>query len=226
MCQYYMPILRGRQWRPGLFFDKALLYPACPVALVTAEQEHSNSLWHRVRRRVTGRVVVVLAAFVALVWLAHPSPLWFLAGGLFVGVGEMVRLWAAGHLRKNEQVTTTGPYAHVKNPLYLGSLMIMIGFGVMSRVYWLLAVGLVVFFSYYAPYKKHRESDRLRERFGEVWTAYDAAVPDYIPRLRPYDRRGAERWQAGLVADNSEYGMAVAVVLGAAAIGLRWWMAP
>jgi protein-S-isoprenylcysteine O-methyltransferase Ste14 len=173
---------------------------------------------------VTGKVVLVVLAFAALVWLARPSPVWFLAGGALVGLGEMIRLWAAGHLQKNADVTTTGPYAHVKNPLYLGSLLIMVGFGMMSRVWWLLAAGLAVFAIYYAPFKKRRESDRLRERFGERWVGYDRAVPDYLPRWTPYARRGAARWQPALVVENSERGMAVAVVCAVALIGLRWWL--
>jgi protein-S-isoprenylcysteine O-methyltransferase Ste14 len=189
-------------------------------------KRQSDGPWRRLRRRVTWRVIVVYCVFALLVVLSQPTPLSLLLGASCVVVGELVRVWAAGHLRKNEEVTTTGPYAYVKNPLYLGSLLIMVGFGVMSRVYWVLAVGVVVFLIYYAPYKKHRESDRLRERFGEAWTAYDVSVPDYIPRLSPYERRGTVRWRSSLVAENSEYGMAMVVMLGAVGIGLWWWMAP
>lgn len=169
---------------------------------------------------------MVWASFGVLVWLAHPSVLSFSAGLGLIGLGEFVRLWAAGHLQKNEQLTTTGPYAYVKNPLYVGSLLIMTGFGLMARSYWLLAVGLVVFAAYYAPYKKRREGDRLRERFGQPWIDYDAAVPDYLPRLSPYPQRGTAQWRSWLVSDNSEYGMAVGIAVGVLLVGMRWWLLP
>lgn len=169
---------------------------------------------------------MVWAAFAVLVWLAHPSALSFAIGVVLIALGEFVRLWAAGHLQKNEVLTTTGPYAFVKNPLYVGSLLIMLGFGVMARNYWLLAVGIVVFGVYYAPYKKRREGDRLRERFGKRWTDYDHAVPDYLPSLQPYANRGTERWRSVLVTDNSEYSMAVGVAVGVLLVGMRWWVLP
>ena len=190
------------------------------------ESHGQQQLWQRWRRRTTWRAVVVWASFGVLVWLAHPSVLSFSVGLVLIGLGEFVRLWAAGHLRKNEQLTTTGPYAYVKNPLYVGSLLIMTGFGLMARSYWLLAVGLVVFAAYYAPYKKRREGDRLRERFGQPWIDYDTAVPDYVPRLSPYPQRGTARWRSWLVSDNSEYGMAVGIAVGVLLVGMRWWLLP
>jgi protein-S-isoprenylcysteine O-methyltransferase Ste14 len=193
---------------------------------MTTEHRKQKSLWQLLRRRTTWRAVVVWAAFAVLVWLARPSIVSFSIGVVLIALGEVVRLWAAGHLQKNEALTTTGPYAYVKNPLYVGSLLVMLGFGIMAQNYWLLGVGLVVFALYYAPYKKRREGDRLRERFGQRWVDYDAAVPDYLPSLTPYPKRGKERWRSWLVSDNSEYSMAVAVVVGVAVVGLRWWVLP
>jgi protein-S-isoprenylcysteine O-methyltransferase Ste14 len=191
---------------------------------VRAEQERKKTLSHLLRRRVTVKVMAVAAYVTAVAWLAHPSRPSFLAGLAVIAVGEAIRLWAAGHLQKNLQVTTTGPYAHVKNPLYLGALLILAGFLVMSQVWVLGAIGLVVFFAYYAPFKKQRESDRLRERFGQQWVDYDRAVPDYLPRLSPYAGRGAAQWQPALVVENSEHGTAAAVLFGVVLIGLRWWL--
>ena len=88
-------------------------------------------------------------------------------GLLVVAAGEAVRIWAAGHLYKNERVVTSGPYAYVKNPLYLGTFLIMVGFCMMASKFVFLAIGLVVFVAYYAPFKQRRESGRLRERFGD-----------------------------------------------------------
>jgi protein-S-isoprenylcysteine O-methyltransferase Ste14 len=191
-----------------------------------ADQSAKTSLVQRWQRRTTWRTVVVWAAFAALVWLAQPSVLSFSIGVVVIVAGELLRIWAAGHLRKNEALTTTGPYAYVKNPLYVGSLLIMLGFGVMARNYWLLLIGIAVFGLYYAPYKKQREGDRLRERFGQQWVDYDTAVPDYLPNLRPYPKRGTEPWRSWLVVDNSEHSTAVAVAVGVVLVGMRWWLLP
>jgi len=193
---------------------------------VGGERHERKSLWQRWQRRTTWRTAVVWAAFGVLVWLAHPTVLSFAVGVVLISMGEALRLWAAGHLQKNEALTTTGPYAYVKNPLYVGSLLIMLGFGLLARSYWLLGVGVLVFAIYYAPYKKHREGDRLRERFGQRWADYDAAVPDYLPQLRPYAQRGPEPWRSWLVIDNSEHSTAVAVVMGLVLVGMRWWLLP
>jgi protein-S-isoprenylcysteine O-methyltransferase Ste14 len=210
----------------GLFFADVLLYSCCFGGDVKADDQQLNGLWQRWQRRTTWRTVVVWAAFAVLVWVAHPSPGFFSIGLVLIALGECLRLWAAGHLQKNEALTTTGPYAYVKNPLYVGSLLIMLGFCLMARNYWLLAVGLVVFGVYYAPYKKRREGDRLRERFGQRWLDYDTAVPDYLPNLQPYPKRGQERWRSWLVIDNSEHSTAVAVVVGVLLVGMRWWLLP
>ena len=187
------------------------------------DERGKSRWWYRLRRRATWRATTVCAYSAMFVYFSHPSVGSIIIGSLLIVTGEWLRIWAAGHLRKNEQVTTTGPYSHAKNPLYLGSLFILVGFGVMAQVYLLLAVGLLVFVMYYAPYKKHRERDRLRERFGEIWINYDVAVPDYLPRLRPYPQRGGERWRLSRVGDNSEHGTAAAVFFGMVLLVGLWW---
>ena len=147
-----------------------------------------------------------------------------MVGLLIVGIGELLRVWAAGHLRKNLAVITTGPYAFVKNPLYLGTLLIILGLGLIARIYWLLAIGLGIFIAYYAPYKKRRETQRMVKRFGQSWNHYALEVPDYLPRLKPYSRVGSERWRWHLVVENSEHLTLIAVAVGSALLGLRWWL--
>ena len=120
------------------------------------------------------------------------QPAWFIPGALVTFAGEWLRLWAAGHLRKNKQLTTTGPYSYVKNPLYIGTLLITIGYSAMAQNIYILIGGFVWFFIYYAPYKKKQENEKLVGSFGHAWTVYDKAVPDYLPRLTPYPEQGHE----------------------------------
>jgi len=174
-------------------------------------------------KRVTLKTVPIYLALILLLIFARPMLAWFVPGLLIVVVGELLRIWAAGHLKKTKEVTTTGPYAYVKNPLYLGTLLTLIGFCLMARNPYLLLIGLAVFFVYYAPFKKKREGDRLRQYFGQAWDDYDRAVPDYLPSLRPYAKRGTGRWDLKWFYENSEDGTALAVALGVIAISLRFW---
>jgi protein-S-isoprenylcysteine O-methyltransferase Ste14 len=174
-------------------------------------------------RRVTLKTVPIYIAIVILLVMAKPEIAWFLPGFVLAVAGEAIRIWAAGHLRKTKEVTTTGPYAYVKNPLYLGTLLILIGFCMMAVNWWLLAAGLAVFFVYYAPFKKKREGGRLLDKFGSDWTDYDQAVPDYIPRITPYPHRGAKAWSKEVFFENSEDGTLLSVALGILLLSLRFY---
>jgi protein-S-isoprenylcysteine O-methyltransferase Ste14 len=155
---------------------------------------------------------------------ARPTLSSYFFGFVPVILGEGVRVWAAGHLRKNEVLTTSGPYAYLKNPLYFGTFWIMTGFCLMARNLPLMGVGLTAFLLYYAPYKKHREGSRLLERFGESWREYDRRVPDYLPRLTPYKGRGNQKWDRSLFLKNDEQGTLLSVLLGLTLVALRLWM--
>ncbi|HLF86876.1 MAG TPA: isoprenylcysteine carboxylmethyltransferase family protein [Nitrospiria bacterium] len=172
-------------------------------------------------KKATKKTIPIYIISLLLVLFAKPDLKMYIAGLLLIIAGELVRVWAAGHLRKNMEVTTTGPYAYVKNPLYLGTLFIMTGFSIMARNIYVLAIGLMIFFFYYVPFKKGVESDRLRERFGDLWTRYDKHVPDYIPRISPYPEGGGKSWDLSIFIDNSEHGIVLIVLLGMAAIGVR-----
>ena len=99
-------------------------------------------------KRVTLKTVPIYLALILLLIFARPTLGWLLVGLVFVLIGEALRIWAAGHLKKTKEVTTTGPYAYVKNPLYLGTLLILIGFCLMARNPYLLLIGLTFFFVY------------------------------------------------------------------------------
>jgi protein-S-isoprenylcysteine O-methyltransferase Ste14 len=173
-------------------------------------------------KRVTYKTVPVYLAIAVLIVFARPELAWFLPGVFLVAAGEALRIWAAGHLMKTQEVTTTGPYAHVKNPLYLGTLLILVGFCLIASSTLLLIIGLAVFIIYYAPFKKKRESERLLNKFGSAWSEYDQAVPAYFPRFSPYSKRGSRQWSRDLFFENSEDGTLLAVLLGTAILLLRF----
>ncbi len=96
--------------------------------------------------------------------------------------GLWLRGYAAGYVRKNTELTTSGPYAHTRNPLYLGSMLIAFGFGAASASWMVVGLLAVLFAAIYIP-TIQSEEEYLRGRFVE-FDRYAATVPRLFPRLR------------------------------------------
>lgn len=187
-------------------------------------------------KKLTWKLLLVYAAVIVLIVTADPNPRkyltwWFWTGLGIVAIGQWVRFWAAGHLVKNKVLTVTGPYAYVKNPLYIGTFLGMVGFALVAKgdpasPYWYfryfnwlwLAAGTLVFVAYYVPYKKKREGSRLHDIFGADWDHYDQAVPDYFPKLTRYERAQDRPWSWAATCENSEQWTPLAILAGALAI--------
>jgi len=137
--------------------------------------------WSRVARRI--RVPLGFAFAVLYFWLARPSWRSLAFGAVLIIPGLVIRAQASGHVRKNEALAMSGPYAHTRNPLYLGSLLMGIGFALAARSWWVGTALIAMFFAIYVPVIRSEEAF-LRERFPE-FEAYAKAVPRMIPRLRP-----------------------------------------
>ena len=132
-------------------------------------------------RRIRVPVGFVVAAL--YVWLAHPNWRSMLYGSAIILPALLLRTAASGHVKKNQEVTTSGPYAYTRNPLYLGSIILLIGFGVASRNLWLAVVLVLIFLALYLPVVLDEE-DYLKANFPE-FDDYARKVPRIIPRLRP-----------------------------------------
>ncbi|MFO0981173.1 MAG: hypothetical protein U1E76_05375 [Planctomycetota bacterium] len=178
----------------------------------------------------TSRRLFVYACVLLVLAFARPAPLLLAIGAALALGGELLRLWACGHLRKNKAVITSGPYAHVKNPLYLGTFLILIGFCIAasnledrSRFILLAALPffLGIFFVYYLPYKMRVEGDRLRKRFGSEFDVYDQHVPSFVPRLTRWKDAAPLKWSSALVMENSEIPTLTWVVFGLGLITLK-----
>ncbi len=135
--------------------------------------------WNRIARRI--RVPLGFVFAVLFLWLARPTPLYLLLSLALVVPGLLLRGHASGYVKKNAELTTTGPYAHTRNPLYLGSMTIAFGFAVAARSLWIAAVLVVLFIAIYVPVIRSEE-DYLRSVFPE-FDAYAATVPRLLPRL-------------------------------------------
>jgi hypothetical protein len=173
--------------------------------------------WQKIARRI--RVPLGFAAAALYLWeLIKHKPLWqpMAWSLLLVLPGLWLRGYAAGYVKKNSELTITGPYAHVRNPLYLGSILIAAGFAValMSLPF---AIALVVFFLLiYVPVIASEEAF-LRDTFLEFeW--YCARVPRLIPRITPARAPDGPRGQSGsfsfdLYRKHREYNSAIGAAL-------------
>lgn len=127
------------------------------------------------------RIVVSLLIGGAFWFLSKPTFLSIAAGVPFVLLGEAIRIWSSGYIRKNEELATTGPYALTRNPLYLGNGIMGFGFVLMGRDLSLIFF-FFVFFTLIYRSTIQREEARLSAKFGERFAEYVAAVPRFFPR--------------------------------------------
>ncbi len=165
----------------------------------------------------------VLAA--VYLWLARPE-WWSIAAGTAIALaGVGIRAAASGHVKKNEELTTTGPYAYTRNPLYLGSIVIAVGFALAARSVWIGAVLVVMFLGIYLPVIRSEEAF-LRGKFAD-FDAYCARVPRLLPRLTPAPSEGGA-FSRELYLRHREYNALVGTLLMAGALicKLVWYPHP
>ncbi|MGC1450619.1 MAG: isoprenylcysteine carboxylmethyltransferase family protein [Candidatus Sulfotelmatobacter sp.] len=139
------------------------------------------SSWSRVARRI--RVPLGFVFAVLYLWLARPTWRFMALGAILIVPGLLIRALASGHVRKNEALATSGPYAYTRNPLYLGSWLIGMGFAVAARSWWVGVVLVVMFFAIYLPVIRGEEAF-LRQKFPE-FEEYARQVPRMFPRIIP-----------------------------------------
>lgn len=163
--------------------------------------------WRRKARRVRVPLGFLFAAF--YIWRAQPSWTSMAAGMLIASVGLLIRALAAGHVKKNRELTMTGPYASVRHPLYLGSIIIALGFAVAARDIWIYLVLVVFFCAVYLPVIRS-EQNYLREHF-PGYDDYTRRVPSLLPRTLWF-RGAAQGFSRELYLRHREYN----ALLGAA----------
>lgn len=151
------------------------------------------SKWSKTARRI--RVPLGFALVVFYFWLARPTWRSLLLGMVGILPGLFVRGLASGHVRKNEALATSGPYAYTRNPLYLGSLLMGIGFAVAARSWWIGGALGVMFFAIYLPVIRDEE-EFLRKAFPE-FEEYAQRVPRIVPSIKAHDggTPGAFSWE-------------------------------
>lgn len=167
------------------------------------------------------------------VWGAKPSWLSLLAGVILVLLGESVRFWGVAYAgpatRTTKKVTcarlvTEGPYAYVRNPLYIGNFFVGLGFLVMAWAWmpWMLLVFFILFGLQYCAIV-NLEEEFLLQKFGKVYQTFQRQVPRWIPRWTPHIRKKKNAirpdWKMAIRSERNTLQTIVIVIL---CIVLRW----
>jgi protein-S-isoprenylcysteine O-methyltransferase Ste14 len=156
------------------------------------------------------------------IWFARPNSLTLGVGGGVALVGLALRAWSAGHIRKNNALATSGPYAYTRNPLYLGSFLLGVGFTIASGQPLLAIPFAALFLGIYYPVMRVEAAD-LVKLFGEDYHIYARAVPLFFPRLIPYrdEKTRGMKFDASLYMRYREYEAALGLLIAWCLLALK-----
>lgn len=159
------------------------------------------------------RVPLGFVVALTVLWFVAPTPRSLAVGIPIALAGQLLRLWAAGHLEKSREVTRSGPYRWTRHPLYAGSALMGVGFAVASGslvVTGLLAAYLIVTIAVAV----RTEEAYLRAAFGDAYDRYAAGTAPEVSR----------RFSATRVVRNKEYRSALGFVVVCAALVIYAWV--
>ena len=168
-------------------------------------------------RQIAQRLRVPLGFVLVPVFLVFAEPTWtsVAAGAAVALTGAGLRAWASGHLRKMAELTTSGPYAFTRNPLYLGTFMMVAGVSLAAGQWWLMVLIAGAFLLVYVPVLR-AEVETMRALFPDAYDRWAAEVPLLVPRLTPW-RDGVAagapaRFDGSLYVRHREYRAAAGLV--------------
>jgi len=148
----------------------------------------------------------------------------WIPGLIFLLFGEGLRLWGVAVVGKESRtrgsgtarLATYGPYAYVRNPLYVGNFFLTLGATLISELLWMVPVCVALFLMQYIPIVVWEES-LLRERFGAQYVAYCRQVPRWVPRWSRTPRANAAQlsyqWRASFWSERSTLGTLTLLLL-------------
>jgi protein-S-isoprenylcysteine O-methyltransferase Ste14 len=170
--------------------------------------------YQKIARRI--RVPLGFVVAVLFIWLSRPTWASLAAGAAVSLIGIWIRALAAGHVRKNAELTTTGPYSYTRNPLYLGSIIIALGFAIGARAWtspaYVIAIALAVMFTaIYVPVIQSEETF-LRHTFAN-FADYCDRVPRLLPRFTSAYPQQKTEWSAAQYQKHREYNAIIGSLL-------------
>ena len=134
--------------------------------------------YHEASRQLIAILFVLLVSL-----LGEPQQTLLYVGAGIAFVGEAIRMWASGHVKKNKVLATDGPYAFVRHPLYVGNILLLLGFSLASSLWWSGPLMLFLLFFYYPPAISY-EDNKLHQAFGEQWEQWSKNIHALIPSFR------------------------------------------
>jgi protein-S-isoprenylcysteine O-methyltransferase Ste14 len=173
------------------------------------------------------RVPAGLVLAPLLIIAAKPSPRALVIGALVAVIGLLIRAWASGYLKKNLELTVTGPYAHTRNPLYLGTFIMGGGIALASGAWWFAVVYVALYLLIYVPVMI-AEAETLNQLFAGEYPDYSRKVPLFVPRATAYHSPASEklnrerRFALSQYLKHREYRAAIGVAVALAVLVAKY----
>ena len=143
--------------------------------------------YHEFSRQGIGVILVVVFAV-----LSQPTLYFFILGCLLVLDGLLIRLYASGFVYKNKELSTSGPYAYVRHPLYTGNILILIGISLASGCISAFVISIIFFWFYY-PAAIEYEDRKLKSLFPDSWDSWSQQTPALVPKFK-FNRLNLAEW--------------------------------
>lgn len=174
---------------------------------------------------------------VVMVIFAEPTVVSLVVGVAVMALGEMLRFVGVAYAGPLTRVTgevgapeliVAGPFAYLRNPLYVGNMFLYVGVGLGANALapWLVVIAAAYFYFQYTMIVA-LEEEFLEKKFGDVYRSYRASVPRFVARLSPYrspaQSTQAPDWRAALKSERRTF---QAIVLILVVLGIRWWIGP
>jgi len=176
----------------------------------------------KIKRPPAIRQLIGILFLIILAVIGRPSwPGLFMTGTLLSIAGIAIRFWAGGYVKKDKELATTGPYAYVRNPLYVGNVLIAIGFCILSGRAWSFVALAVLYLWLYIP-SIHKEERTLHKLFGDEFVRYKEHVRAMWPRLTPY-ATGPGGWAASQWMKNGEHIVNAGLLIALAVLISRYF---
>ena len=178
------------------------------------------SVEEKLRRTITWyRVPLLILPFAVLVAYVHDIGAFWYSVPVAI-FGQLLQTWAGSHLHKDQKLTISGPYSHVRNPMYIGRFVLGLGFFIITANPYLIA-GYVIIFAAYAHFRVAREESRLRVIFEPDYQHYCSEIRRWLPKFKPYSRSESKNASWAQVCANHENINMLGVLVVLAAIYLR-----
>ena len=164
----------------------------------------------RLRKALVKSRIFLGIVFLILILIYGKLELYFLAFAVSI-FGELIQIWSSGSLEKNKVLTARGPYSLVRNPMYLGRFLVILGgMLLLGNIYFVLAY--VVIYYFYMANRVKREEKHLGKIFGEPYRIYCREVNRFIPNLRVYEKGELVFFRFNILFHNNEHLNFLAVI--------------